>query len=183
MSNFETNTPTPQSETNTAAIEQMHRDYEAMQLQEAQTTSPLDQSFDDAFAIEAASVGKRYVEETPIQPKKMSDSLKEGLIYTGVGTALIATAAAGITGLASLDDEVEKAPTFSTDTTTYPVGNGEGLYDAAESIPGINTIDVRDAVQHISVDPANIDVLKDGLQAGEQLVVPISINGVESSNE
>jgi len=181
MSETLTNTPINQSETNAAAIEQMHSDYEA--LQNAENPSLINESFDDAIALQAADIGKRYVEESTPQPKKMSEKVKDGIFYTGAGIAIVGSATAGVAGLVALGNETEPVPTFSEETTTYTVKDGDGIYNAAESIAGINTIDVRDAVSHITSDPVNIDVLKDGLQAGEQLVVPVSINGVETPNE
>jgi len=181
MSEILTNTPNNQSETNAAAIEQMHSDYEA--LQNAENPTLINESFDDAIALQAADIGKRYIQEPTPQPKRMSEKLKNSLIYTGAGIAMVGSATAGVAGLAAVGNETDPAPTFSEETTTYTVQDGDGIYDAAESIAGINTIDVRDAVSHITSDPVNIDVLKDGLQAGEQLVVPVSINGVETPNE
>jgi|GEM_PF-1590509 len=179
MSELLTNTPTPQSETNTAAIEQMHRDYEAMQMQEAQTASSLDGSFDDAIALQARDIGKRLIEEPTVETPKPNHTVRNTLFAAGA----VASATVGVLGLSAMEPEVQDVPTFSEETNTYTVQDGDGIYNAVDSIPGINTIDRGDALSHIAGDPANIDVLKDGLQAGEQLVVPVSINGVESSNE
>ena len=146
---------------------------------------PLDESYYNEIyewqAIDAAA--KRMVEEEKAlntEPATPDHSLRNKLIVTGAAAAASVAAFAGIN---AVDSESVSIPTFSEQTTTYTVQDGEGLYDAAESIPGINSIDVRDAVEHISVDPANIDILKDGLQVGEQISVPISINGVDTSKE
>ncbi len=95
-----------------------------------------------------------------------------------VAAALTVAVAAG--GVAVTHDALA-APEFSEETTTYTVQPGDGLYDAAEDILGSDSIDTRDAVDYISADPANIDVLKDGLQPGEQIVIPISVEGHEDN--
>lgn len=89
---------------------------------------------------------------------------------------LLATGAA-MGGLANEFD----APEFSEETTTYTVEEGDGLWAAAQNVLGNH--DVRDAIAHIEADPANIDVLKDGLQPGEQLIIPVSVEGYEADKE
>ncbi|HEY8992336.1 MAG TPA: hypothetical protein VIM37_00620 [Candidatus Microsaccharimonas sp.] len=91
----------------------------------------------------------------------------------GVAAGVIATTA--LAGGAALIHEANQGPTFSESTNEYVVTAGDGLYNAAEQIKGIDQADIREAVQHISVDPSNIDVLKDGLQPGEILVIPDSV--------
>jgi hypothetical protein len=98
-----------------------------------------------------------------------------GLVAKGAaavaGTALLA----GAMNMALAPDE------FSEETTTYSAEPGDGVWDAAEQIQG--SFDMQDAVAHISADPANIDVLKDGLQQGEQLVIPVSVAGYEPADQ
>lgn len=96
--------------------------------------------------------------------------LGRGVLWT-VGVAASFGAAAGI-GLAY---EHADGPDFSEQNHTYVVGQGEGVTSAAETIDGINHIDVRDANDYILHDPANSEVLVDGLQVGEKLVVPDSV--------
>ena len=177
MSETLTNTPINQSETNAAAIEQMHSDYEA--LQKAENPSLIDESFDDAIALQARDIGKRLTEEPVAETPKTNHIVRNTLFATGA----VATATAGMLGLNAMGNETESVPTFSEETTTYTVQPNDGLEKIVNTIPGIDTVDKRDAEHYVSVDPANIDVLKDGLHPGEQLVVPVSINGVESSNE
>jgi hypothetical protein len=64
---------------------------------------------------------------------------------------------------------------FSESTHPYPVGNGDGLYDAASTVKGIDTVDVREVTSHIENMSENKTVLKDGLQPGEVLTVPDSV--------
>jgi len=85
----------------------------------------------------------------------------------GATAAVAATAVFGATVVGA-----NQGPEFSDETKTYTVESGDGLQNAAEDILGTEKIDIRDAISHIADDPANIDVLKDGLQPGETLVIP-----------
>ena len=148
---------------------------------EIPTEAPKVDPFGDILEWQAREAAQRIVEQ-PIEAPVVqnSNSLRDKIF---AGTAAAAVVTTGVLGLNAMGSDTEQAPTFSQETTTYPIQNGEGLYNAAESIPGINTVDIRDAVHEISVNPANIDILSDGLQAGEQIHVPVSINGAESSDE
>lgn len=128
-------------------------------------------AFEDIIAMQASAAGKRIVEQAP-----KNNDVRNRLIATGVGAAILAGS-----GLAV--HEAVRGPAFSQQSTTYSVNSGEGLYDIAKSIDGIDTIDIRDAVEYISIDPSNIDILKNGLQAGEQIEVPLSVNGADSSSK
>jgi hypothetical protein len=164
-------------------------------MSEIQTSTPeetdtLKDAFDDNLDMAANLAAKRMISETPVTPVeattppiwdnggdvKPDHSRRNAVILGGVGALLIA---------GGIDKAVDlHAPDYSEETTTYTISeDNDGLYEAAESIPGSETVNTGDIVSHISTDPANIDVLKDGLQRGEQIVVPISINGAESSNE
>ena len=148
------------------------------------TKKPDTDPFENINEWQARDAAKRIVEQSVITPAvETSDTNTTTRDRIFAGTAAAAVVATGVLGLNAMGSDVEPVPTFSEQTTPYSVQSGEGLYDAAESIPGINTIDIRDAVHQISVNPANIDVLSNGLQSGEQIQVPISVNGVESSDE
>ena len=152
---------------------------------EVPTEAPKIDPFGDILEWQAREAAQRILEQPINEPTeepivKNGSSLRDKIL---VGTAAAAAVTTGVLGLNAMDDTVEPVPTFSEQTNRYIVQDGDGIYDAAESISGIDTVDVRDAVSHITSEPLNIDVLKDGLQAGDQLVVPVSINGVESSNE
>lgn len=155
-----------------------------MSEKEINTTDPLD----DALAIQAIDAGRRLIEVAPTKSVTLDEELrtiapsntnKNKLIAFGAGVAAVAA----IGGFSTIASAGQQVPTFSEETTTYPVELNDGPYDIAESIPGIDTIDIRDAVDHITVDPANTEVFKDGLQPGEQVVVPVSINGAEASDQ
>ncbi len=105
-------------------------------------------------------------EDAPDRSKsRMSPKAK-----VGAAVGIVAAVAAG----PAVVDHFN-GPEFSEETTTYTVEPGDGLYDVAEAINGIDRIDVRDAVDHISSDPANIAALKDGLQPGESIVIPTDV--------
>jgi len=121
----------------------------------------------------------------PIRTNKVTTTTRptvRGTKRTGiiVGTAL---AVGGTAGIAVAANEALKSASFSEETTTYTVEPGDGLFSAIQHIEGIETINKWDAVEHVQSDPANIDVLKDGLQPGEQLVVPVSVNGIEKTEQ
>jgi hypothetical protein len=103
--------------------------------------------------------------------------------------ATVATASAGLVlaatgaGLVTVNNATTTPPVFSEETNTYTVMPNDGLEKIVDKIPGINTIDKDEAERYVSVDPANIDVLKDGLQPGDQIEIPISINGAESEDQ
>jgi hypothetical protein len=54
-------------------------------------------------------------------------------------------------------------PDFPKKTHSYVLNSGEGLWNAAKSIKGIENIDTREAVYHIEHDPKNAKALSDGL--------------------
>lgn len=64
---------------------------------------------------------------------------------------------------------------FSEKTHSYVMKSGEGLWNAADDIKDIEHIDKREAVYQIEHDPANAKALSDGLQVGESIQVPDSV--------
>jgi hypothetical protein len=75
------------------------------------------------------------------------------------------------------EQDAEFHNSTSMERTDFTVMAGDDLYTVAESIPGIETVDIRDAVQYIKTDPANLGPLSDGLQPGDKLSIPIEIYG------
>lgn len=148
-------------------FEQAERDA-AKRLIEQETTQP--------FTQETTSWG---IDTLPTAPNSNSRSR---LIKVGV-TAALAGAVAGGVAMHAIDTAPAQPPTFSEETMPVAATDGSSIFSIAESVPGHNTVDTRETVEYISSYPANIDVLKDGLQVGEQVEVPISINGVEASDE
>ena len=68
--------------------------------------------------------------------------------------------------------EANQDPTFSEQTITHTIQQGEGLDNVALDIEGIGDIDIRVASKYIAGLEANQEALKDGIQTGEQLVAP-----------
>lgn len=64
---------------------------------------------------------------------------------------------------------------YAPDTTSHVATSGESPWSIAEEVPGSDTVPLDVLTSHIMQDPANIAVLKDGLQPGEQLVVPTHV--------
>jgi len=127
-----------------------------------------------------APVANQYTEAAVTsQPdsKQQSDRPKPNRT---IATVLGASLAVGA-GYAA--HEAFEAPEFSEETSIYTVEPGDGIFSAAQQVEGIESIDMRDAVDHIQADPANIDVLEDGLQPGEQLIIPTSVEGYEADNK
>jgi hypothetical protein len=126
------------------------------------------QASDEAFLQSAAKISQSFEElQTPNKPNT-------ALRRTAVAAAALAT-------LAPVPALVDAAtpPAFSPETTSFTVLPGQGLQDAAQEIKGIETIDIRDAVGYLESSPANSAVLEDGLQSGEQIVIPVSVEGFE----
>jgi len=138
---------------------------------------------------EASDAARRTVSiDTPQAPKqprapRQAETRTKGELSPrvrrnrAIASGLAVTAGVGAFMYAA--HEAVEEPTFSEETTTYTIQQGEGLFAAAQHVEGVR--DLRDAVAHIQGDPANIDVLKDGLQPGEQLVIPVSVEGFEKN--
>lgn len=148
-------------------------------------TTP-DENFQDIFDMQAADASRRMLlgekasydhqaveEQNKNEVKALEDKHeREHKLGTKVmgGVAAVAFAA----GAVSLAVEAgSTTPERSEETTTITVMPGDGLQAIAEQVPGSNKYDVRDTTDSIAGDPANIDVLKDGLQPGESITVPI----------
>jgi hypothetical protein len=163
----------------------------------AETYTPQPESqkpSDDHFAaiqemqqLNAAAAAQRLIEQPAALPalpqeatqdrepsprvqrnRRIARNVVGGVVGAGVAATLVA---GGVSALAPAE--------FSEATTTWTAESGDGLYDAAEEIKGINREDIRDGVDFIQTYPANIDALKDGLQQGEQLIIPVSVEGYE----
>ena len=135
---------------------------------------------DEEFSNNISSAAQRSV-EVPIQEEQ--DAAQEVPVNHGK-TNTAKRVIAGVAGVALAGGAVAAvAETFKPaefeGKTTYIVEDGDGLQNAAEQIAGIETVDMRDGIDSIQGDPANIDVLKDGLQPGEILQIPLEVKGYE----
>jgi len=147
-----------------------------------QTEAPnpaFDPSEGNPFISSAADRSNNLVFEQT--PKPYSPAVTEAPKETsqnnsfnkGVAATIIAATAVGAVGFGVY--EANKGPEFPETTNEYVVKPGDGLTNAAEQVPGVGSVDIREVTHHIAVDPANIDVLKDGLQPGEVLEIPTSV--------
>ncbi len=66
-------------------------------------------------------------------------------------------------------------PVFSENTHEVTIGQNEGLWYAASTVDGVNEIDRNQAIDYIEDMPENANTLSDGLQAGEIIEVPDSV--------
>lgn len=92
-----------------------------------------------------------------------------------LGVSAVIASGALFTGLAIHETA---PPEFSEETKTVVVEDGDGtqsLLDKA-NIPGYDEADWRDVADHVEQLPENKDVFQDGLQVGETVSVPISID-------
>lgn len=121
----------------------------------------------------AAEAARR---QSLLDQKSHDEEMEQAPGKTGIGTKIATGVAIGaaIVGGPTLVDQMN-GPEFSDQTTTYTVEQGDGLQDAAEAVIGSNQVDIRDVTAHIESQPVNIDALKDGLQPGESIVIPTSV--------
>lgn len=95
-------------------------------------------------------------------------------VKTVAGLGVIATGAlvGGLTGYLNQEESAD----FSDELKPYVVEPGDGLWDAAEQISGHEQLsNLHEATSHIAGLDANQDVLEDGIQPGETLYVPESV--------
>lgn len=170
---------------------QTQKDYEsdinqALNLaQKANETA--DKNPADDFIREAAAASRQSIDRPISAQRAAEQSRSRELGQTrprrgrkiGARIAIGATIAGGAF-LVNVTHDALSEPGFSEQTTTYTVEPGDGVFKAAEQIEGINTVDIRDAVDYIQADPANAEVLKDGLQPNEQLIIPVSVKGFDA---
>lgn len=140
----------------------------------------MDEHWNDVEMMSRSSdAARRLAEQTTADQSAAAEAHDTGIknrsFRRGVAAGVIATTAVVGAGAGVYAASSNQGPHFSEKTAEYVVQDGDGLYDAAEQIKGIDSVDIRDAVDHIQVDPANIDVLKDGLQPGEVLEIPDSV--------
>ena len=163
-------------------------------MQEKETFEPIPEVTENPFAdIEAmqqdqerfaASARRVIEEESPsqsqptVQAPEASTDRKSGKRAAFAAGAVVA--AAGVLGVPAavnaIGEAVDHEPTFSSATTEYTLNDGESIWDAAEHVKGAGTsADIRDVVHHIEVDPANVDILKDGVHPGTTITIPLSV--------
>jgi len=101
-------------------------------------------------------------------------------IDTPIGRRLAAAGVLGATGLAGFGiigglGDYLNGSNFSTESTTYTVGEGEGLSHALYAIEDVNKVRIDEAADYVTNLPDNIVPLADGLQIGEQITIPVRV--------
>lgn len=89
----------------------------------------------------------------------------------------VAGTAAGLAVLGGIAGEAFAEPEFSEQTKTVIAEDGDGMQSLLDKagIEGLGEIDWRDAAAYVEQLPENAGVFEDGLQVGETVTVPISI--------
>lgn len=83
---------------------------------------------------------------------------------------------AGMAGLiAFLAPEGASPADYSQQKEIVQVEPGQGLLDVAHHVEGSDHVDIRDVTEYIKEMPENTEALKDGLQAGEHVTIPVSV--------
>lgn len=98
--------------------------------------------------------------------KKRRTLGQAALLAAGTGAAIaVGATLGGTTG----GDRVA----FSEETRPVHAVSGDTVWGIASTIDGIEGVDTRDVIDQIKRE--NAEVLKDGLQAGETIHVPLSV--------
>jgi len=130
--------------------------------------------FEVIAGIQARQAAQRLIEEHGQPAESHSATEKSGFTKPQklVAGGLIVGAAL-LVGPEVVDSF--NGPEFSPESTTYVVPLGGGLQTAAEAVDGSAQVDIGDVIEYIRVDPANIGPLEDGLQPGESITIPLSV--------
>lgn len=119
------------------------------------------------------------------QEKQTQETRNEKLhpfrrVRIGVAVLLAAAVTGGIFGGVKASDALSTYnsvdhPQYSPEKTEYVIQPGQGVWNAAEHVEGINSIDIGDEVEHIEGMKANQAVLDRELQPGDRLVIDKSV--------
>lgn len=105
-----------------------------------------------------------------VEKEKRINFTKEALGYIALSAVILGSISMG---LSNLNPEV----TYSTETTLYEVQPSDGINNAVFEVDrNPNEIPYQVVADHIKSMPENQDVLSDGLQPGERLVIPKSVD-------
>lgn len=161
-----------------------------------QPATQSDNDFDDILAIQKVQEAKRVQdaakrildgdqgETSTWEPRTESEEPRGETKRNAGKIAAGAALALGVTVGAGMAANAHDTPRFSEETTTWIADDGDGLTAAVNNIEGIEKIDPRIAVEYVSTfSTDNINALEDGLQVGESIEIPISVNGAETSDK
>ena len=134
----------------------------------------VDQAAEDAkWMQQAAEAARRNALEETSATDTQNEEPQPNARNRIVGASIAAVAGAALVTTAGVG--AVQAPEFSDETKTVTVESGDGLYDLADEIQGVEGVNRADAVAAIESNPVNIDPLKDGLQPGDSIEVPIKV--------
>lgn len=154
--------------------------------QNEKESDALDTHFDDIIEMQSRDAAKRLLLDSgeqqprlePAQAPELLESTASSKRKIGkkilASTALAAGLVTGGVGVAQVF--AEPGFTVSSEETGYTAPDGGSLWDAAEQIEGSESVDTRDLVEEIRNHPANIEILEDGLQAGETITIPVRVD-------
>ena len=129
----------------------------------------------DRYQIPAGAPREVAAPERTVSPETFA---RRRHIAVGVAAGVTGLTVAAVAALPSMlnNNESEPAPASSVETVDYIVSNGETLWSIADKIEGAGELgtDKRDMIAQIQTDPANTDVLEDGLQGGDTIKIPVS---------
>lgn len=150
---------------------------------ETQTPSqPHEEEFNHEIDIdlEMVNTASRRIVEDQYEPSQDEDAKQKKAHNIAIGAALLVSAGTGVVGLANAN---EVPIEYSQETKIHTVEDNEGTLSIVDSIPGSSTVDRMAVKNHIESDPNNSDVYSNGLQVGERVSIPVSINGAESETK
>lgn len=150
---------------------------------ETDLTNSESHTFDAARSVVGLPANDEYV-ATPAVAQEKTASERDTQPNYKMRRIAVGVAGAAVVGGASLVPQAvgaigelhnNSSPAFSEESTTHFTQPGDTLWGIVDQIEGIENIDKRDAVSHINKDPANTDMLKDGLQGGDVITIPVSV--------
>ena len=136
----------------------------------------------DLPAADASEPIATEVQENTKPEDDAQPNFKKRRIVVGAAGLVAGAAVAGVASLVpqAVDALAElhsnSGPTFSEESTTHFTQPGDTLWGIADQIEGVHDLkDKQVAVEYVENHPANIDVLEDGLQPGDTITVPVSV--------
>lgn len=142
-------------------------------MSETPTTDINDNDFDE-FARRAVEFVKESTQPNPVvraETLPVSNLETEKSNPNKKIAAKLAAAALIIGSSGLLVHEATQPDFIPSEETT--IATGDSLWDIASSIEGADQVNTADIVAHIQAN--NVDILSDGLQAGESIKVPVSV--------
>ena len=131
--------------------------------------------------ISLSGINNCMSNETQTTQEKRSERLHPlRRVRIGVAVLLAASVSGGIVGGVKAAEAIIAYdsvghPQFSSEKIEYVVQPGQGVWNAAEQVEGINSIDIKDEISYIEKIQANQAEISRGLQPGDVLEVNKSV--------